>query len=317
MAPLVSIIVPSYNVEAYLADAIDSALAQTYPTVEIVVVNDGSTDATPRIMDRYGDAIVAVHQENGGLAAARNAGLRVARGEFLALLDADDLWFPERLERLVGLLDARPDLAIVTSDSYVMEDFTPTTKRSYLDRRKRPFPATEAEQVPEIARFNFLFIGVVFRRSVMDQCGMFHVGPRRREPGSIEGAEDYELWTRYVLSGARVGFIDEPLGYYRVRPGSLSQSVDQHLAHQRVLEMHLPALWAQGARGYARDAYEIGSRLAAAGARGRALPYFWHALRGEGARSSRAHYALSSVRRLVAPVHHPSKMDRAAATRST
>lgn len=80
MAPLVSIIVPSYNVEAYLADAIDSALAQTYPTVEIVVVNDGSTDATPRIMDRYGDAIVAVHQENGGLAAARNAGLRVARG---------------------------------------------------------------------------------------------------------------------------------------------------------------------------------------------------------------------------------------------
>jgi Glycosyltransferases involved in cell wall biogenesis len=299
--PVVSVIISAYNVADYIGAAIESALAQTYPNVEVIVVDDGSTDGTGDAIDRYRSQIVVVSQENAGVCAARNAGIRAATGNLLAVLDGDDLWLPERLERLVALLEARPDLGMVTSDSWVMEGFEPTERRSYRDRRKRPFPAVESEQIPEIARFNFLFVGVVFRRELIDECGMFGIGPRRGLQGSIESAEDYELWTRFLLTGSRAGFVDEPLGYYRVRPGSLSQSPQQALAHQAVLEMHLPALWNQGAKGYARDAYEIGTRLVVRGERRAALPFFLHALTGEGARGSRLQYAASSLRRLVWP----------------
>ncbi len=311
--PKVSIIIPAYNVEAYIAAAVDSALAQTYPNVEVVVVDDGSTDGTAEILAGYGDRIVVVTQPNGGLAAARNSGLRAATGDIFGLLDGDDIWLPERLDRMVDLLESRPDLGLVTSDSWLMEDFTPTTKRSYPDRRRRPVPATEADQIPEIARFNFLFISVLLRRELMEECGMFLEHTRRgaefqrhaRAGGgpSIEGAEDYELWMRYLLAGTRAGFLDEPLGYYRVRSGSLSDAKkDQGRAHLAVLERHLPELWRQGARGYTRDIYTIASSLAARGERREAAFFFWHALRGEGKQGSRVRQAFSSIRRLVRPV---------------
>lgn len=311
--PKVSIIIPAYNVEAYIAASVDSALAQTYPNVEVVVVDDGSTDATSEILTGYGDRIVVVTQANGGLAAARNSGLRAATGDIFGLLDGDDTWLPERLDRMVDLLESRPDLGLVTSDSWLMEDFTPTTKRSYPDRRRRPFPATEADQIPEIARFNFLFISVLLRRELVEECGMFLEHTRRgaefqrhaRVGGgpSIEGAEDYELWMRYLLAGTRAGFLDEPLGYYRVRSGSLSDAKkDQGRAHLAVLERHLPELWRQGARGYTRDIYTIASSLAARGERREAAVFFWHAMRGEGKQGSRVRQALSSIRRLVQPV---------------
>lgn len=311
--PRVSIIIPAYNVEPYIEAAVDSALAQTYPNVEVVVVNDGSTDSTGEILARYGDRIVVVTQVNGGLAAARNAGLRNATGDIFALLDGDDTWLPERLDRMVDLLESRPEVGLVTSDSWLMEDFTPTTKRSYPDRRRRPFPATEADQIPEIARFNFLFISVLIRRELVEECGMFLEHTRRggefqrhaRAGGgpSIEGAEDYELWMRYLLAGTRAGFLDEPLGYYRVRSGSLSDAKkDQGRAHLAVLERHLPELWRQGARGYTRDIFTIASSLAVRRERREAAIFFWHALRGEGKQGSRVRQAASSIRRLIAPV---------------
>ena len=310
--PLVSVIIPAYNVAEYVDAAIESALAQTYPNIEVVVVNDGSTDDTASVLARYESRITLVTQENRGLAGARNAGLRVAKGAIIGLLDADDMWFPHRVERMIEALDASPDREIVTSDSYLMEDFTPTEKRSYPDRRRRPFPATEQDQIPEIARFNFLFIGVLFRRELIERCGMFAEGARRganyegdgtAERGlSIEGAEDYELWTRFLLSGTRVGFVDEPLGYYRVRAGSLSDAKkEQGRAHLAVLERHLPELWRQGARGYTRDVFAIASSLAARGQRRAAATFFWHALRAEEPQGSRFRQAVSSVRRLVRP----------------
>ncbi len=310
--PLVSVIIPAYNVAPYVAAAIESALAQTYPNVEVVVVNDGSTDDTAAAIAPYASRIVLVDQENRGLAGARNAGMRAASGAFFGLLDADDIWLSHRLEQLMKPFDARPDLEIVTSDSYLMEDFTPTEKRSYPDRRRRPFPASEDDQICEIARLNFLFIGVLFRRVLIERCGIFAEGTRRgasyeghakagRGP-SIEGAEDYELWTRFILSGARVGFVDEPLGYYRVRAGSLSDAKkEQGRAHLAVLERHLPELWRQGARGYTRDVFAIASSLAARGQRQTAATFFWHALRAEAPQGSRFRQAISSIRRLIRP----------------
>jgi glycosyltransferase involved in cell wall biosynthesis len=293
-APLVSVIIPAYNVECYVAAAIDSALAQTYPNVEVVVVDDGSTDRTAEVVAGYGDRVVTVTQENRGLAGARNAGIRAAAGSVLALLDADDLWLPERLERCVPLLTARPEIGMVTSDAYVIEETVKTTKRCYGDRRRYPFPAHEDEQLDIIAKRNFLFISVVFRRSLVDRCGGFDESMRR--------AEDYELWTRFLLSGSRAAFVPEPLGYYRVRADSLSASKEQWGAHLSVLERHLPELWRRGAHARARDAYEIGERLVARGERRAAITFFRHAVTGDDIDyATRARFAASALRTLALP----------------
>lgn len=115
MMPLVSCIVPVFNGERYLREALDSILAQTYRPLEVIVIDDGSTDGTPRIVAGYGPEIRYLFQPNAGPAAARNLGLRAARGELIAFLDADDLWHPEKLARQVARLQARPerDLCIV------------------------------------------------------------------------------------------------------------------------------------------------------------------------------------------------------------
>ena len=256
-APLVSVLIPAYNVECYVAAALDSALAQTYDNVEIVVVNDGSTDHTADVIAPYRDRIVYVEQANRGLAGARNSAIRAASGSVFALLDADDLWMPERLSRIIPILTARPEIGLVTSDAYIIEETVTTDKRCYGDRRRYPFPADEDEQLNEIARRNFLFISVVFRRELVERCGNFDESMRR--------AEDYELWTRFLLSGSRAAFVPDPLGYYRLRADSLSASKDQWGAHLSVLERHLPALWAHGARG--RGARRLRDRRAARGPR--------------------------------------------------
>jgi len=107
-ASRVSCIVPVYNGARYLGDALDSILAQTSPAGEIVVVDDGSTDDTPDVMDRYAGRIRAVRQANAGPSAARNAGLELSTGELIAFLDADDLWLPDKLGRQLAVLDAHP-----------------------------------------------------------------------------------------------------------------------------------------------------------------------------------------------------------------
>lgn len=296
--PLVSVLIPAYNVECYVAAAIESALAQTYDHVEIVVVNDGSTDGTATAIAPYRDRIVYVEQENRGLAGARNSGIRASHGSLLALLDADDLWLPERLDRCVPILTARPEIGLVTSDAYVMDETVPTTKRCYGDRRKFPFPAREDEQLDVIAKRNFLFISVLFRRELVDRCGDFDESMRR--------AEDYELWTRYLLSGTRAAFVPDPLGYYRVRSGSLSASKEQWGAHLSVLERHLPELWRHGARGRARDEFEIAERLVARGDRRAAAPFFRHAVTGEEISvATRIRFAGSALRTMLGRAKPP------------
>ena len=96
--PKVSVIIPTYQRSHLVGQAIESVLAQTYCDYEIIVVNDGSTDNTGEILAQYGDRIVAIHQENRGLPAARHAGIRVAQGQYIAFLDDDDLWEPQKLE---------------------------------------------------------------------------------------------------------------------------------------------------------------------------------------------------------------------------
>jgi glycosyltransferase involved in cell wall biosynthesis len=110
---LVSVIIPVYNCEAYLAEAIDSVLAQAYAPLEVIVVDDGSTDGSIHVAARYAPRVRCVHQENSGIGAARNRGIEQAAGDMLAFLDADDLWSPTKLSLQVAALDLDPEMDIV------------------------------------------------------------------------------------------------------------------------------------------------------------------------------------------------------------
>ncbi len=111
-APLISCIVPVFNGERYLREALDSIFAQTYQPIEIIVVNDGSTDGTAAVVSAYGQRVRSLWQSNAGPPAARDCGVRAAQGEFVAFLDADDLWHPEKLARQMARFAARPELAL-------------------------------------------------------------------------------------------------------------------------------------------------------------------------------------------------------------
>ena len=109
-APLISVIIPTYNCAHYLGDAIESAFSQDYPRLEIIVVDDGSTDDTATLLATFGERLRKTHQSNGGIGSARNTGLTLASGEFIAYLDADDLYVPGKLTRQMACFDADPEL---------------------------------------------------------------------------------------------------------------------------------------------------------------------------------------------------------------
>src|SRR2546425_10651809 len=118
----VSVVIPVYNGEQYLADAIQSVRDQTYQNVEVIVVDDGSTDESADVAKKFGEAIRYVHQSNGGVGKARNTGIAAARGAYLAFLDQDDLWLPDKLAVQVAYLDSHPEMGAVYCQCQVMEN---------------------------------------------------------------------------------------------------------------------------------------------------------------------------------------------------
>jgi glycosyltransferase involved in cell wall biosynthesis len=211
---LCSVIVAAYNVEGFVAETVGSALGQTYPEVEVIVVNDGSTDGTASALQPFRDRILYVEQPNRGLAAARNRGLQEASGKYVALLDGDDLWLPDRLEKIIGFLGDHPDFGFATSDAYFLEGTAVAAERYY---EQLPGGFRAVNQALWILEYNFVLGMAVIRRRLLDAHGVFDE--------SLRTSEDWELWMRFFLGGERAGLVNEPLAYYRRRPGSLS--VDQ------------------------------------------------------------------------------------------
>ena len=109
----VTVVIPVYNGGRYLRESIDSVLAQTFHDYEIVCVDDGSTDDSPVLLQEYGQRLRVVRQENSGQSAARNVGVKLARGEYIAFLDQDDVWYPSKVQNQVAVLDAEPDVVLV------------------------------------------------------------------------------------------------------------------------------------------------------------------------------------------------------------
>jgi glycosyltransferase involved in cell wall biosynthesis len=202
MGPRVSVIVPVWNRPVFVRQAIDSALAQECPGgFEIVVVDDGSTDETPSVLASYGDRIRVVRQQNGGVARARNAGIAAARGDYLALLDSDDVWLPGKLVAQVALLDANPDAGFAHSD---VDEFFETD----ADRRwsRRP-EILSGDVLRPLLRRNFVHtMTVMLRRRAIEEAGEFD--PR------YPPCEDWDLWLRIAERRQIVG---DPRAWVRTR----------------------------------------------------------------------------------------------------
>jgi glycosyltransferase involved in cell wall biosynthesis len=212
--PLVSVIMPAYNVEPYIAAAIESALEQTFVDLEIIVVDDGSTDKTGTIAGAYAarsERIRLISQQNRGLSGARNTALRASRGQFMALLDADDLWDSSFLEQQMEVFRDRPEVSIVTGNALCLgswRDGQPA--QPYPDARPEPtlMSLLEDEQA--------VFVMSVFRRTVYETIGGFDE--------SLRTNEDYDYWMRAASTGFVFARNPRPLGRYRRRNDSLSAS---------------------------------------------------------------------------------------------
>ena len=215
MRPEVSVVMPTYNSSAYLPDAIESVLNQTVVPLEVIVVDDGSTDETKRVLVPYRDRIQYILQKNQGPAAARNRGIETARGDWVAFLDADDIWLPEKLEKQLAYVDQHPRAALVHSQLYYWEMHT--GKKSIQNHHGRHHYTGRC--------YHRLFLqpGVIpstmiVRRECCRMVGNFDEAIRRAT------AEDYDFSLR-VARDHELGFVDEPLILYRLHASNSSKQM--------------------------------------------------------------------------------------------
>lgn len=204
----VSVIIPAYNAEGFIVDTVHSALGQTFQDLEVIVVDDGSKDGTLAALEQFGNRIRVHQQANGGVAKARNTGVSLATGDWIAFLDADDLWLPEKLERQLAI---------------------PAVPMSYTDRinigARGDLPERQGDLkpmhggdlfVPLLREGNFITnTSVMMRRALFEQLGGFYTG--------LNGTEDWDLWIR-VAERHPIGFVNEPLVKYRFHGGSISRN---------------------------------------------------------------------------------------------
>lgn len=240
--PLVSVIIPNYNHARFLGGAVRSVLEQTYRPVEIIVVDDGSTDNSGEVAAGFGDQIRYIYQTNAGLSAARNTGLRAAKGELIGVLDADDMYEPDFLATLVAALQADPEADGVYCGY------------RFVDEANNPLPQVENRPVPSADLYTALLDGNFFvpesiflRRRVYDDVGFFDE--------SLRACEDWDVWLR---AAKKFRIIHSPhiLTRHRVLAGSMSTDPLRMLtARLAVLKKHVGAEPASAGSSAAHRAY--------------------------------------------------------------
>jgi glycosyltransferase involved in cell wall biosynthesis len=199
--PAVSVIVPAYNQSQYLGDAIRSALAQTRGDLEVIVVDDGSTDDTRAVGQSFTDPRVRyVWQANRGLSGARNTGIRESRGAFLTFLDSDDQFLPEKLERLLAAFERDPGLGLVAGQAVLIDQ----DGRQIGEVFDKPLP----DDTSELLLGNPLHVGsVLLRREWQERVGLFDE--------TLRSYEDWDMWLRLARAGCRLGWVAQPVSLYR------------------------------------------------------------------------------------------------------
>ena len=230
--PTFSVVIAAYQVAEVIGDALDSLRQQSVKPFEIIVCDDGSTDDLDAALQPYLDEIILLRKENGGEASAKNAAAFAARGDFVVILDADDVFLPSRLAALGELAQKRPDLDILTTDAFLVADDT-VLRRAYDDS----WHFETRDQRRAILEQNFIFGLAAVRRSRLLELGGFDE--------SILWTTDWDLWLRLIVTGSQAGCVDEPLALYRLRETSLTaKRRDLLLGKLATLEkaLHNPAL---------------------------------------------------------------------------
>ncbi len=228
----ISVVIPAYNAEQFVARALNSVLAQSRRADEIIVVDDGSTDKTAEKIKDFGDQVRYIYQENAGASVARNRGVEAAGGEWIAFLDADDEWLPEKLGLQCALLGRNEHLVWATANFY----------RCLCDesRRRADIDESLAENVLGWKEYFEDFLNtqlphgcgwtgtMLVKRSILQDVGLF-------QASMFHGQEDTDLWWRIAYQYPEIGFNTEPLAIYHM---NVSQSLTQHrLPHDIYIEL--------------------------------------------------------------------------------
>ena len=224
--PIVSIVMPAYNAAPYIGETLDSVFRQTFTNYEVIVINDGSPDTVEleQALEPYIGRIRYIKQENLGAGAARNEGLRASQGEFIAFLDADDLWLPTYLEEQLKFIHAN-DVDLVCADAMHFGD-SPLVRKTYME--------AFMETAPVVGEVTFLGLvsaeqslitsGIVARRAPIIEVGLFDEG--------LRNSQDFDLWLRLVRHGARLAYQRRLLLRYRCHENSLSGDEINRIARQ-------------------------------------------------------------------------------------
>jgi glycosyltransferase involved in cell wall biosynthesis len=210
--PLVSVVIPVYNAAKYICETLDSVFAQTVHGYELILVNDGSPDSDrlEQVLQPYFSRIIYLKQDNKGVSAARNAGIRAARGTFYAQLDADDLWEPEYLATQLEYLKRNPMIDLVYPNALIFNDDSDVVVEFMKVSPSQDEPTFERLVKQQCT----VMTSITARMEAIKRAGMFDE--------SLPTCEDFDLWLRLIKQGGRIGYHREILVRYRRRLHSLS-----------------------------------------------------------------------------------------------
>ena len=211
--PAVTIVIPAYNSAQYISQTLDSIEAQTFSDYEVIVVNDGSDDRVELecAIESHVLPVIYLAQENKGVSAARNAAIRIGRGEFYAQIDADDQWLPDYLEVQLGILERQPDVSLVYPNAIIVGDDVSETGLEFMDMS----PSEGEVNFESLVRQECVVMtSVTARMSAIRGAGAFDE--------DLRSCEDFDLWLRLAKTDGRIVYHRQPLVLYRRHPGSLS-----------------------------------------------------------------------------------------------
>jgi len=229
--PLISVVIPAYNAEKFISKTLDSVFAQTYKNYELIVVDDGSGDNTAEVVEKY----IAMHglrgqcirQQNKKIAGARNTGIRAASGSWIALLDHDDIWFPEKLDEVIKALNLHSDVDVICHNEII-------TQRGSIERTSKNGPSSKNMYESLLFRGNCLSpSATMFKKEMALKCEGFSENP------NYNTVEDYDFWLR-ISCIAKFYFLDKVLGEYVLVETAASRNIIYHHRNMEImLSSHL------------------------------------------------------------------------------
>jgi len=268
----VSIIIPTYNAASFIEQAIDSVLAQTYKDFEIVIIDDGSTDNTKEVLQKYADKIRYIMQPNKGVAIARNTGIHNSESEYIAFLDSDDEWLPEKLELQMSIVEKNNDIGLVhTNDIQVSEGGQVLS----IDTPNIKYLFGKISKYLLLRKASIKTSTVLLRRKCLEKVGLFDPYLSRL------GVEDRDLWIRFTKY-YNAFYIDKPLVKYLVRSNSMSHNQKKMVeGRYYVIDKYFPekkGLNIQRRRMLSAIHFEVADGLSWRGNPRQSLKQYWKAL---------------------------------------